>query len=129
MKPVDQTIFGDGSNGAVPGNCFAACVASLFELPVEEVPHFVAIGGNEFWNVMLEWMRPRGFYAISVPYSPHFYTPVITIVSGRGPRGFDHSVLWQNGQMIHDPHPSRAGLLEPVYEEYVVALDPARLRA
>ena len=36
MKPVDQTLFGEGR-----GNCLPACIASVLELPLEAVPHFV----------------------------------------------------------------------------------------
>lgn len=36
MKPIDQTTFG------VPGgNCFSACVASLLELSIDDVPYFM----------------------------------------------------------------------------------------
>lgn len=33
MKPAMQTKFGE-----YEGDCFAACIASLFELPIEDVP-------------------------------------------------------------------------------------------
>jgi len=35
MKPAMQTIFDD-----VYGDCFGACVASIFEFPIEEMPNF-----------------------------------------------------------------------------------------
>jgi predicted subunit of tRNA(5-methylaminomethyl-2-thiouridylate) methyltransferase len=54
MKPVKQTIFGLG------GNCFAASIASILELPVEEVPNFMAIETADYWTPMREWLRQRG---------------------------------------------------------------------
>ena len=39
---VDQTIFvGDPQR---PGNCVAACVATLLDLPLDRVPHFIEFG-------------------------------------------------------------------------------------
>jgi len=35
MKPVDQTAFGPSK-----GNCLSASIASLLELPIEDVPLF-----------------------------------------------------------------------------------------
>ena len=37
MKPVDQTLL--ASRGE-PGDCWRACIASILELPIEDVPHF-----------------------------------------------------------------------------------------
>lgn len=36
MKPVDQTTFGFPG-----GNCFSACIASLLEMPLDDVPYFM----------------------------------------------------------------------------------------
>ncbi len=41
MKPVDQTTFGHPG-----GNCFSACVASLLEMSVDQVPYFM---GHDDW--------------------------------------------------------------------------------
>lgn len=37
MKPVDQTLMLERGE---PGDCYRACIASIFELPIEDVPHF-----------------------------------------------------------------------------------------
>lgn len=41
MEPVFQTMHGEKH-----GNCFAACIASLLEIPLEDVPQF---GDNDWW--------------------------------------------------------------------------------
>lgn len=42
MIPVRQRIVAAGNSAQVPGDCFKCCIASVLELPYEEVPHFVA---------------------------------------------------------------------------------------
>lgn len=37
---------------------------------------------------------------------------VFYIAAGPSPRGVIHAVIYQNGKMVHDPHPSRDGILE-----------------
>lgn len=34
-------------------------------------------------------------------------------MSGMSPRGFRHAVVARNGVMVHDPHPTRGGLIGP----------------
>jgi hypothetical protein len=66
VKPVDQTTF-----GAPGGNCFSACVASLLEIPLSEVPYFMGDGPIEqeydWFNPFLAWLRERGWWAIPLP--------------------------------------------------------------
>lgn len=59
MIPVMQQIVGDGLEGRPIGDCLRACVASIFELPLLDVPHFAELGPGWF-QVMLEWLRPMG---------------------------------------------------------------------
>lgn len=46
MKPVDQVIVDKGV-----GDCMRAAIASLLELPLDAVPHFL-INGSRWWDVM-----------------------------------------------------------------------------
>ena len=41
MMPVYQTVLEPPH-----GNCLQACIASLFELPLEDVPNFMAYGSG-----------------------------------------------------------------------------------
>jgi len=59
--PVEQQILADfdghGDN-LVRGDCMRACVASLWELPLAEVPHFVE---SETWHSdWMGWLNERG---------------------------------------------------------------------
>jgi len=43
-------------------------------------------------------------------------------VSGLSPRGVQHVTIWQNGNMVHDPHISRDGILELTTFEQIIPL-------
>ena len=121
MTPVDQTIFGGRE-----GNCFAACVATILRLPLEDVPNFCA---HEDWFARFDaWLRERGLWPLKFDASAELIDNVardaLGIVSGEAERGLMHATVWRGGAMVHDPHPSRAGLLEVVDVIYIVPLDP-----
>lgn len=96
---VKQTTFGDPD-----GNCFEACIASITKLPLGEIPHYL---GNDWFEQYRDWLLERGwmlaFWSGDAP-------PGQCIASGPSPRGIPHSVVYQDGSMLHDPHPSNAGL-------------------
>ncbi len=121
MRPVDQTKFGHPD-----GNCLAACVASLLHLETDEVPNFCAGDDSGWWTNMLAWLHGHGYTAmcVSMPMQDHLH-PAMAIVSGASPRGpWLHATVWQDGVMVHDPHPSRAGIGEPSDAIFLLPLDP-----
>lgn len=121
MRPVHQTLFRDES--APPdqrGNCLQAALASVFELALDDVPHFVALSEDRWWTALYEWHLERN---ILVNYErthdeegehiPGAWVPlgVPYLMCGPSPRGaFSHVVVAQNHEMIHDPHPAGTGL-------------------
>jgi hypothetical protein len=125
--PVDQTLFAgerDPSDPDSAGNCMQAAFASLLELPLDEVPHFLA--PEDWWGAICEWVLEQG-YCIAVTSIP---LAALGIMSGRSPRGpWNHAVVSRGDELVHDPHPSRAGVLEPFEWWYLIPHDPvARLR-
>ena len=107
MTPVDQTKFsGPGS----VGNCFPACVASITGIPLDEIPNFCERPEEWFADAMA-WCALRG-WALSPENDDELPDGKPCIASGPGPRGKRHSVVWMDGKMIHDSHPSRAGLVD-----------------
>lgn len=118
MIPVDQDEFYDPNRsiGEQRGNCWSATLASMLELPLAEVPNFVQIdvdGGENWWMHTQHWLAERGYrlqmlwFGIE-PVHMHY------IACGRSPRaeGLYHSVVYLDGELAHDPHPSRAGILD-----------------
>lgn len=131
MKPVDQTCF-SGFVGGIPegtppeeiGNCLQAAVASILEMPLEAVPHFAASEGD-WGEEMVAWLRVQqyGFINLTDPTKPW---PGFHLMSGKSPRGdYLHTVVARGDEVAHDPHPSRAGVLDVQDRWLFVPFDPA----
>jgi hypothetical protein len=133
MIPVDMLVKHDPQNG-VWGDCTRACVASIFELPADQVPHFCN-GGEEPpdaegvlpWERRLRaWLRDRGFTVMHFRIDSHEldFDPRVTafhhVRGGRTPRGTNHDTVWFGRNMVHDPHPSRIGILQDVFPQSVM---------
>ena len=149
MKLVDQDQFGER------GNCFAACMASIFELPLADVPGCHGQG----WQMALgEFLRDRGLIYAEVPrgnliatatdvicspekkampgrtlgWQPLMYGvwPLVILVGPSYRGAFDHAVVGEtNGygvRVLHDPHPSRDGLPYVHSIGMFVKIDPVR---
>ena len=125
MKPVDQTICGLG------GNCFAACVASILELKIDQVPNFCECEDTWFADFS-RWVARRGYTPLFVKADAVRcryidICPLLTaghylIVSGLSPRGdFMHAVVEHRGAVVHDPHPSRAGFVG-AWQDFIVLI-------
>jgi hypothetical protein len=115
MMPINQTIFGAW------GNCLPACVASILELDLEDVP-FLFHNPDELTSGIYvpqverldAWLRPLGLCASewrlshATPPEDDFY-----VLCGFSPRGRGHVVVARGAAplVVHDPHPSRAGLV------------------
>ena len=117
MKPVDQTTYGLNN-----GNCFSACIASILEIPLEEVPLFL----GAHWPGFAPWLAERGL-AASI-YRSEVYVPRgYSIAGGQSLRfaGRNHACVARDGAVVHDPHFSRDGLPFGV-TAYVVLHGPRR---
>ena len=118
MKPVMQTLFYD-KDGI--GNCFEACLASILEMDISEVPLFHE---KDWFDSFYKWINERGFTFIGTmrPEDVNYYKDGIDgyfIVAGESPRGDHirggHAVVFKDGVMVHDPHPDKTGILSIKY--------------
>src|SRR5690606_20431070 len=101
MQRVYQTKFGE-----TEGNCFAACLASLFPVTLENVPDFYELAGGRWYNAFVKWMEQ--FDLVPMMFSAEVHTPALEVfhlMGGVSPRGIPHNVVGFKGQMVHDPHP------------------------
>ena len=111
MLPVIQSELEPGR-----GNCMAACVASILELPITEVPNFRL--ATEPFQAMQEWLSLRGLCATRFP--PDFDIvksgeQIFCILTGKSPRrNVGHAVVGIAKEnefiMVHDPHPDGTGI-------------------
>ena len=127
MDRVMQTRFG-GPEYPVEeqGNCFAAAMATILGIGLAEAEGYLdGLDSTEkieahWWEYLNKWLKPYGFAALYLPWSPppypEFYSDgkpgLVYIANGPGPRGFEHSVVYCDGELLHDPHPSGDGLSE-----------------
>jgi hypothetical protein len=121
-----QTIFGNGDAGATPGNCMQAALASLLDLPLDQVPHFALF--HDWYKAMKLWIDGQGkrlrvftdsqevreyWEYVGVPAFPLNLAPnsQMLIATGQSHNGpWLHVVAWKAGQLVHDTHPNRRGL-------------------
>lgn len=108
MKPVTQTKLVATHNN---GNCLAACLASIFEVGITDIPEFEEMPASDWFQELVDWLRSKGrkFHEIQAQEQ----TPKgIYIGVGQSPRNpkNTHAVVVKDGVMIHDPHPSGAGV-------------------
>lgn len=114
MKPVMQQRIGP------TGDCFSACLASILELPLSEVPCFFVGNGEPhpvedqprvWWGRVRQWLRERGLGIVTIAYDGTWDWADVGVegyqlVTVTTDRGFDHSQVWHNGHLVHDPHPA-----------------------
>jgi hypothetical protein len=130
MKPVYQTILEPPR-----GNCFSACVASIFEVSLEDVPNFInnePVGAWFFnWN---EWLQQYNLRveSFAVPDGDLPWCPAWFIGGVDSPRGpWLHAVVYEGQEMKHDPWPNHDGT-SPFQYRFVhdfmlfYPLDPAK---
>lgn len=129
MKPVDQTRFFDPDNQEPPGDCFAACMASILEKQIQDVPdqmvHWSPGGDPQHsWTLHMidvqRYLAVAGLQYIEVDAKTirlDEFHPCYGILSGPSPRDADilHAVVGFGGDIVHDPHPSREGIPEVAY--------------
>lgn len=111
---ADQEYLSDPDAGIV-GDCWRACIANLVGRPRANVPHFVErfddwLGETKTW-LMREYGEELHWWPPTFPFDEASRPNVILM--GPSPRTGVHAVLADahTGEIVHDPHPSRGGLL------------------
>jgi hypothetical protein len=125
--PVYQTIF-----TAPGGNCLQACIASIFDLPLAEVPHFNADANSrnskwtqEQWDAVCRFAAEHGKSATWIDPDEQNASELLPLLHGSelyyvasgpaitGQGGWSHCVVWHKGKHAHDPTPGNGGLAGP----------------
>lgn len=120
MIPVFQTRF-----GRPLGNCWAACIASILELPLEAVDWSADMTADEIEppgtdDVSTEWIerRERKLAALGYWMSMFSRTPEMVfpreahyLALGNLANGVGHVCVHRDGQLVHDPHPGVGDLV------------------
>ena len=117
MIPVQQTVLKHDPDNGQHGDCFRACVCSLLELSIGEVPHFTLLPDDIWWDGFVSYMRGRGYDVHWGKYGLCIEPKDITefyIITGTSPRGVHHAVIYSDGKLVHDPHPDGSGVVDIV---------------
>ena len=110
MISVFQDKFSGHPDG---GNCIQASVASLLELRLDDVPHFLKESGCwATWRITLdEWLEKSGLYAHWTYGDKIVHFDGYFLATGPTTRGTHHMVIYKGNEMVHDPHPEGDGLV------------------
>lgn len=114
-----EEVFGSGEPLRLtqePNECYATCIAAITHIPVEELPRCPENADDdgvrmEYYSRLNAALLERG-WTMTRHWGKGF--PLgYAIGSGESPRGISHAVIVKDGQLWHDPHPSRAGVVGP----------------
>lgn len=132
MKRVEQTIL-----YAPDGNCFAACIASILELPIENVPNFRG-RDHDWWHEWQQWLQPYNLALLGWSSDDlgdeevradtlRGYT-ICTVRYDSSNEGISHSVVALNGEIVWNPHPLRDSKQHTSIQDWITfrVLDPSK---
>lgn len=131
MKPVAQTVSGP------KGNCFQACVASILELPLQQVSNFCVDYPEDWWDQLRLWLVRYDLCPVCVWVPPKWQgegelplwdlPETHYILGGKSPRGdHKHSVVAYAEDLAHDPHETGDGLDSVEDAIFFIPLHPER---
>lgn len=128
MLPVYQTILEPPG-----GNCLQACVASILEIGLDEVPNFADkmnfedLDDSSWWTYYEDYLEMHGLQPIGIDSVSGWIPRGWHIIVGKSPRGdYDHALIGYKGEAVHDPYPGgNCELREITSLEVFVALRPS----
>ena len=138
-KYEDQTEL-SSEDGLTKGNCLSACLANLLNINLKDIPNFCYFEDKWFFHFS-EFLRKHnyefeGSYYFNLANTPQTWEGLlelspgingIFIASGKSPRAYvknGHAVLYKEGRLLHDPSPTKAGILTL---DYVFLIEPRKL--
>lgn len=128
MKRVEQRRWSPTDK---LGDCFSACVASLLEIPLADVPVWSGSPDHAegtWMHAVNDWLRLRG-YCLVVFKDENLGAPApecFHIASGPSPGrtdGLTHAVVAYGDRIIHDPNHQQLGITEITHRWFLVPTD------
>ena len=110
QEPMAWTadMMGDKYKQAIGSkNCMQCAAAYMLGLPLAAVPDFEK-AGPDAWESFEAFFAALGFTTEMLP--PNLELLGDYLASGESERGTSHMVVMRDGKLLHDPHPSNAGL-------------------
>lgn len=114
-----------------PGNCWQTAVACLLDVAIDDLPSQVEIEarGGSYNNALQDYLGKHHGLALVVlrlPVEAYAqlrvvgYHLMIGATERTATNGVHHVVVGRDGEMVWDPHPSRAGLIGKAEWELIV---------
>ena len=136
MIPVFQSVTDHNPEEGRFGDCLAASIASIFEIPLAKMPNFnegaAGFDGDAQTALVRTFCLRRSLQFMWVAMPPEALAQwrlnlaadnaeVFHVFSGKSKRGFQHACVGLNGRVVHDPHPAM-GEIEPYDGLYTFGL-------
>lgn len=117
MTPIYQEHPYHAPERGIFGDCYRAALASLLDMPLADVPHFVKYPEDQRRDVYREFLRPLGLIPVNIP-GAEFWSVIVNtgidclhlILGAAKDDGCPHTCVGRNGVIVHDPGPDQKGL-------------------
>ena len=111
------------------GNCYQTTIACLLDAEPYQIPNIevwfdvIDENHNNYWDYLLGKFLKQKYQVREVASLdlwqfhtgksdfPEQFRDIEYMVSDLSPRGIQHVVIYKNGEMIHDCHPDRNGII------------------
>ena len=111
-------------------SCTAACIASIFEIPIKDVP---ILPDDDTWiDALNVWLDQFGLYSFAITFAIKEHRDVLRGYSlggikSKNSAGKNHCVVCHNGKIVWDPlHGGRDGAEYPDTWEIFIVKNPAQ---
>lgn len=130
MKPVFQTVKHNPPHSI--GNCYRACIASILEIGIDDIPPFETmtgfsdkcVSGDDWHKAYMAFFEKRGLFPSLHRIEDGRVPAGYSILSGRSPRiDGGHCVVSLDGEIVHDPAGKNAEPIRVFW--YFVKIIPA----
>ncbi|MCT6719805.1 hypothetical protein [Acidovorax sp. K2F] len=111
LRAMSESMHTDYKQEIGSNNCMQCCVAYMLGMPISQVPHFAQ--GNDpvaCWDGFQSFIAKQGYTAVMLPGDQRPESHYLA--SGKSARGTSHMVVMHDGKLLHDPHPTNAGLVD-----------------
>lgn len=118
-------------------DCFPACVASIFEVPIDKPPKINPeyAAGGEFPEEFQRWLQklrkeflfPRGLdiYTLYNPNRPRMpWVPGYYVAIAENGVGGYHAVVCRNNRIVHDPSKHKGKIRSKDVKFFVIFIAP-----
>lgn len=126
MKPVKQKHLHNPDQGIL-GDCYRACISTITEIPLDELPdpnNYGVLNWDKYMEEVHHVLERYDWELYAVDISKFKYEGLPIIASGLSPRSTPgkqilHAVVWDKC-LVHDPHPDNTGIKDIRFFEYLI---------